>query len=141
MTDTPTTSIAVRVYYEDTDAGGIVYYANYLKYAERGRTELLRSLGFENKALMESSNLLFVVRHLEADYMSGAKLDDLLDIHTSVVEIRNASFTMYQTVSRSGEILFTLRVKLACINTDGRPVRAPDNLKTALAQAAYEEGK
>ena len=125
--------IPVRVYYEDTDAGGIVYYANYLKFAERGRTELLRSLGFENKSLSDRDGLLFVVRHLEADYAASAYLDDLLAVETRVVEIGNASFTMDQAIRRGGKLLVSLRVKLVCVNNKGKPVRVPAELRAALA--------
>lgn len=122
----------IRVYYEDTDAGGVVYYANYLKFCERARTELLRSLGFENKALMEEDGLLFVVRHIDANYKEAAKLDDVLTVRTHVAEIKNVSFVMNQQVFREDALLFDLQVRLACINLQWNPSKLPDSLKQAL---------
>lgn len=125
--------IDLRVYYEDTDAGGIVFYANYLKFAERGRTEFLRSAGFQNKKLMTDSGMLFVVRKVEADYHKPAFLDDMLTVVTEVVDIRNSSFAMKQTIFRDTVLICAMQVTLVCINLQGRPVRVPDNLKAALA--------
>jgi acyl-CoA thioester hydrolase len=85
MTSSRSHEIECRVYYEDTDAAGIVFYANYLKFAERGRTEYLRAHGFENRSLMTKDNLVFVVRHLDADYLAPARLDDILKVVTEVV--------------------------------------------------------
>ncbi len=127
-----THSMDIRVYYEDTDAGGIVYYANYLKFCERGRTELLRCAGFENKPLMEREGFIFVVRHLEADYSASAYLDDMLRVETSVESIKNASFFMKQTIFCHDRTLFEMGVTLVCVGTNGKPVRLPDNLKEVL---------
>ena len=127
-----THSIDIRIYYEDTDAGGIVYYANYLKFCERGRTELLRCAGFENKPLMERDGFMFVVRHVEADYILPACLDDIVRIETSVTTVKNASFAMKQTVFRHNQVLFEMDVMLACVGTNGKPVRLPDHVKEAL---------
>ena len=125
-------TIQLRVYYEDTDAGGIVYYANYLKFAERGRTEFLRQAGLENKEIMDSEGLLFVVRYLEADYTAPSRLDDLLDVETAVESVKNASFTMKQTVKCDGELLFAVDVVLASVGMDGKPANLPQALKGAL---------
>lgn len=127
-----THNLDIRVYYEDTDAGGIVYYANYLKFCERGRTELLRSAGFENKPLMEREGFIFVVRQLEADYLASACLDDMLRVETSVSSIKNASFAMKQSVYRKDRMLFDMTVTLVCVGTNGKPVRLPEHLKRAL---------
>lgn len=127
-----THSIPVRVYYEDTDAGGIVFYANYLKFCERGRTEYLRFCGFEHKQLRDEKGLIFVVRRLEADYLQPAHLDDELSVHTSVGEVKNASFAMRQEVTRGKTTVFGMTVWLVCINLEGRPVRLPGELKKAL---------
>ena len=124
--------LPIRVYYEDTDAGGVVYYANYLKFAERGRSEFLRALGFENKALMEQEEILFVVGHLEADYLASARLDDMLTLETAVSETGNASFSMKQRVFCGEKLLFVMTVKLVCVNLQGRPVRLPAKLKEVL---------
>ncbi len=127
--------IQMRVYYEDTDAGGIVYYANYFKFAERGRTEFLRSRGFANTSLRETEGLIFVVAHLEADYRSPARLDDLLTVRTQVSELGNASFTMKQGVFCGEKPLCDMSVTLACVNMQGRSMRLPDNLRTILNES------
>lgn len=122
------------MYYEDTDAAGIVYYANYLKFAERGRTEYLRSLGFENKSLRESEGVVFVVRHIEADFYASATLDDHLIVKTEVTELKNASFVMKQGVFCEDKRLFDMNVVLVCVNKAGKPVKLPENLQNALME-------
>jgi acyl-CoA thioester hydrolase len=124
--------LKIRVYYEDTDAGGIVFYANYLKFAERARTEYLRALGYENGALREREGLLFVVRRVEADYMSSARLDDILTVKTGVIEAKNASFAMKQSVFCGDNLLCDMTVWLVCVDLQVKPVRLPDDLKKAL---------
>lgn len=124
--------INIRVYYEDTDAGGIVYYANYLKFAERGRTEFLRSAGLENKSLMDKQKILFVARRVEADYLSPAYLDDNLRLITKVSCIKGASFVMKQDIYRDEKHIFSADVTLVCVNLDGKPVRMPLSIKEAL---------
>lgn len=104
--------LPVRVYYEDTDAGGIVYYVNYLKFMERGRTEWLRSLGFEQKNLP----VLFVVRDVQARYRKPAHLDDALTVHTQVQQCGRASLTFVQQVLRGAELLCEAQVQVACID-------------------------
>jgi acyl-CoA thioester hydrolase len=119
-------SIPIRVYYEDTDAGGVVYHANYLKFGERGRTEYLRFLGFENKSLHDQYGVLFVVRHIAADYIKTAHLDDLLRIETSIIQLKNASFTMKQAVFRDQEMVFSMDVALVCVDGENyRPAPLP----------------
>lgn len=125
-------SIDIRVYYEDTDAGGIVFYANYLRFAERGRTEFLRARGHENKALMEQQGVIFVVRRVEADYMSPAYLDDMLRLETSIIEVKNASFKMKQSLFRHNDLIFTADVILVSVDRAGKPTRLPDELRTAI---------
>lgn len=124
--------IPIRVYYEDTDAGGIVFYANYLKYAERGRTELLRAAGLENRAILMEDGLLFVVRRVEADYLKPARLDDLLTVKTGVKAINNASFIMKQTIFCHDSMLFSMDVTLVCVTKEAKPVRVPDKIKQKL---------
>ncbi len=125
-----------RVYYEDTDAGGVVYYANYLKFAERGRTELLRSTGFENSALWEENGCGFVVKHIEADYKKPARLDDILRVETTVETVKNSSFIMDQSIVCGHDLIFIIKVTLACIGKDYRPCRLPDPVKQALKDAS-----
>ena len=124
----------VRVYYEDTDAGGIVYYANYLRFAERARTELLRSVGIENGSLMTETRIAFAVRECHADYLKPAKLDDLLDVRTRVTEVSGASVRMAQDVCLDGKTLVAIKVRLACMHLDtGAPVRLPADVRSSLA--------
>jgi acyl-CoA thioester hydrolase len=126
-------SFNIRVYYEDTDAGGIVYYANYLKFAERARTELLREKGFESSALIESDRIGIVVRHVEMDLRLPARLDDFLTVETLPIELKKASFTLSQKIMKDGLHLATIIVKLACINIDsGRPVPISTQLTEIL---------
>ena len=126
----------LRVYYEDTDAAGIVYYANYLKFAERARTELMRSCGLEHRRLLDEVGVAFAVRRCEADYLRPARLDDLIEVHTRLLAVRGASLEAEQVVRRDGEDLARLRLRLACMNRDGRPVRLPSRLVRSLAPVA-----
>lgn len=120
----------VRVYYEDTDAGGIVYYANYLKFAERARSEYIRTLGFDQQAELSSEDRIgFAVRHCEIDYLKPAVLDDLLTVSCKIVEYGGASAQMHQEIRRGEETLVVLDVKVACLNLiKKRPVRMPASL-------------
>lgn len=124
----------VRVYYEDTDAGGIVYYANYLKYAERARTEMLRDLGTENARLMETEGLAFAVRRCEVDFFKPARLDDLLSVETRLIDVGGASLVADQRVKRDNAELVRMELKLACMSLDGRPARLPAAVKTRLEE-------
>jgi acyl-CoA thioester hydrolase len=124
--------LPVRVYYEDTDAGGIVYYANYLRFAERGRTEFLRARAPDAARALRDAGAAFAVRHCVADYRRPARLDDALDVHTRVTAIGGASLTMGQDIRRDGDILVDLVVKLVCIDRGGRPLRLGDELLHAL---------
>ncbi|MGZ9097883.1 MAG: tol-pal system-associated acyl-CoA thioesterase [Micavibrio sp.] len=124
--------ISLRVYYEDTDAGGIVFYANYLKFAERGRTEMLRAAGYENKALMDEQDILFVVRRVEADYLAPARLDDILTVKTGILELKNASFSVRQSIFCHEVLICSLDVILVCVTKDARPVRMPEFMREKL---------
>jgi len=119
----------LRVYYEDTDAAGIVYYANYLRFAERARTELLRDLGIENAQMMEDHNLAFVVRQCSMDFLKSAKLDDMLAVETRLIDLGGASLSVDQRVRRKDVDLVTMEVKLACMTGDGRPARLPPDVR------------
>lgn len=123
----------IRVYYEDTDLGGIVYYANYLKFIERGRSEWLRGLGIDQRALKVDAGLVFVVRRVEADYLRPAHFDDLLTVITQCQEIGGASLTLRQSVLRESELLFDATVVLVCLNAKGRASRLPDTLRAVMA--------
>ena len=120
---------AVRVYYEDTDAGGVVYYANYLKFAERARTEMLRGLGAEISQLIESDDIVLAVHHCSVDYLKPARLDDQLQVHTRVLKVGGASLNLEQTVTRDGEDVVRMRIRLVCMTLSGRSARLPGKLK------------
>ncbi|WP_345984373.1 YbgC/FadM family acyl-CoA thioesterase [Sulfurimonas sp. HSL-1656] len=126
--------MTIRVYYEDTDTGGVVYYANYLKFCERARSELFFSKG--ESPLFEGGH--FVVRHLEADYLGSAVLGDLLEVSAEVVSVRGTGLQMHQKVRRGGELLFTLDVQLVYLMTDGRIGRL-DAAKKEKLKALLEE--
>lgn len=123
--------LTVRVYYEDTDLAGIVYYANYLKFIERGRSEWLRALGVDQAALKEAGRV-FAVRRIEADYLRPARFDDLLTVETMLAQATAARIVMDQAVRRGEAVLFTARVTLACLDAAGRPVRLPASLAGLL---------
>jgi len=126
----------VRVYFEDTDAAGLVYYANYLKYFERCRTEWLRSLGLEQRELAERERLQFVVADLAVQYHRPARLDDALAIDASIAEQARSYLVFRQQARRGDELLASARVKVACVDT-GRlsPARLPPQLVERLAVA------
>ena len=122
-----------RVYYEDTDAGGVVYYARYLHFAERGRTELLRDLGYENQKLHDEQGLVFVVRNVDIHFIKPARLDDMLSVHTSISEIKNSSFVMNQHIMRGDVFITDINVLLVCVEVkDFKPVRMPAVIKEAF---------
>ncbi len=122
----------VRVFYEDTDAAGIVYYANYLKFAERARTEALRLSGINQSDLMNDHGIGFVVRHCEVDFLKPAGLDDLLTIETRLHDISKVSIRMQQTIRRGSETLVKMSVKLAIVGSDKKLAKLPDFVKKAM---------
>jgi acyl-CoA thioester hydrolase len=124
--------LTLRVYYEDTDLAGIVYYANYLKFIERGRSEFVRARGIDQAALKADQGIVFAVRRVEADYLSPARFDDLLTVETVVTEVKGASILMDQTILRDGGTLFRAKVTLVCLNDAGRAQRMPDTVRAAL---------
>ena len=117
-------SFPIRVYYEDTDLAGIVYYANYLKFIERARSEWLRELGVDQSRL-KAGGLVFAVRHIEADYLSPARFDDLLAVETGLHILGPARITLDQRVLRGDRLLFAARVTVVCVAENGRPARIP----------------
>ena len=120
-------ALPVRIYYEDTDAGGIVYYANYLKFAERARTEYIRALGCTQSEALEEEKCGFTVRHVEIDYKKPARLDDELVVTCELQEVKGATAVMYQEVLRGEDVLATIEVKVAYINLSKlRPIRIPE---------------
>lgn len=119
----------LRVYYEDTDAGGIVYYANYLKFIERARSEWIASLGLDQNVLRDQDDVLFAVRRVEADYLRPARLWDALSVDTSLIETSAARLTLLQEVFSGEILLFTAKITLVALNTAGRPQRLPQALR------------
>jgi acyl-CoA thioester hydrolase len=119
----------IRIYYEDTDAGGIVYHANYLKFAERGRTELLHALGYHHRQVLAEHNLILVVRHIEIDYRAPARLGDLLEVRTEATDCGNTSFTLKQGIYRDDKLLADLKVVIVAITPEGKALRLPPQLR------------
>ena len=130
----PNHTFPLRVYYEDTDAAGMVYHANYLKFAERGRSEMLRSLGFGHRRLGQEAGVGFAVRRCSVDYLAPARLEDALTVDTTLTGIGGATLQLRQQVRRGGELLADLDILVACIGRDGRPRRLPSALRAALAE-------
>lgn len=120
-----THSINYRVYYEDTDAGGVVYYANYLKFAERARTEWLRALGFNQSELWNTHGMGIVVGRAEVLYKKPARLDDVLTIESQLQSLSKARMSMNQNILRNGELLAEVSVDLVCVSNDIRPKAWP----------------
>jgi acyl-CoA thioester hydrolase len=124
---------SLRVYYEDTDAAGIVYYANYLRFAERARTELVRALGIEQEKLRRETGMVFAVRRCAADYRAPAYLDDQLVVETRLARLGGASIGLDQRVGRGDRELVRLDVDIVCLTATGRPARLPRELADAFA--------
>ena len=118
----------LKVYYEDTDAGGVVYYANYLKFLERARTEALVSLGSSNKKIKEDFGALIIVKSCNIEYKISSFLEDELSIRSFVKSVTKTSFLMYQLISRGEDLIAEAKVHLVFVNKDGKPVKIPDNL-------------
>ncbi len=132
----PAFSVPVRVYYEDTDAGGIVYYANWLRYFERARTDWLRALGAAHTRLADESGLVFVVRDIAVDYHRPARLDDLLQVEVRLLEARRVTWTLWQCARLDGHpaALVTATVRIAAVRRDdGRPAGIPRWLSARVA--------
>ena len=129
----------VRVYFEDTDAGGVVYHGNYLKFAERARTELMRAAGYDHSGLAKEHGVLIVVRHCAIEFIAPARLDDALEVRSQITTLGGASLTMRQEVFRpmtgNGDdtMLVAIDLRLACIRNDFRPARLPAALRKALS--------
>jgi len=127
-------SLPIRVYYEDTDAGGVVYYANYLKFCERARTDWLRAIGLEQGRLAADQNIIFVVRSVKADYLQPAVLDDLLDVVTTLGKLGHASLVFDQKIQRGGQILFETLITIACIDrVSKRATPIPPSVRAQFA--------
>jgi len=121
-----------KVYYEDTDSGGVVYYANYLKFIERARTNLIQELGFSLMSLSEKYDCHFVVKKIHCNYIQSAKLEDELIIQTKFTEIKKASFKLAQNIFKYDKLIFESKVLMVNINSSGKPIKIPDSLMSVL---------
>jgi acyl-CoA thioester hydrolase len=131
-------AFSIRVYYEDTDAAGIVYHANYLRFAERARTEMLRLLGFGQERLRVEDGLAFAVARCAVEYRAPARLDDELTVESRLLALRGASLEVDQRIRRGGAELARLEVRVACIDRAGRPQPLPPALRSALSSLTPE---
>ena len=122
----------VKVYYEDTDSGGVVYYANYLKFIESARTNLIQELGFTLQSLSKDYDSHFVVKNINCDYIQSAQLEDELKIQSQFLLIQNASFQLEQNIFREKDIIFHSKVLLVNINSSGKPIKIPETLLSLL---------
>jgi acyl-CoA thioester hydrolase len=130
MTKHTVFSLPVRVYFQDTDAGGVVYHANYLNFMERARTEWLRTHGYSNAGLMQEFGVVFVVRTFKLDYLKPALLDDMLTVTAQLKDIGRSRITLLQTVQRKDEVLTEAEVHLVCVSLESfRPVSVPEVLR------------
>ena len=116
----------IKVYYEDTDAGGVVYYANYLKFLERARTEALFTIGFNNKKIKEDYEALIVVKSCNIEYKKPSYLEDELKIRSFVKSVTKTSFVMFQFISRDDELIVEAKVHLVFVDKDGKPMKVPE---------------
>lgn len=126
--------LPVRVYYEDTDAAGIVYHANYLAFAERARTEMVRLIGVGQRRMMTEQRIAFAVRHAAVDFRRPAYLDDSLDVRSCLTACGGASMELVQDVTREGEVLVRLDIRLACMTLDGGPARLPKDVRDVVGR-------
>jgi len=122
----------VKIYYEDTDAGGVVYYANYLKYLERARSEAIYSLGLTNTNLQKDHDTLIIVKSCNIEYKKPAKFEDELDIISSILSKTKTSFTMLQIIKKNEEIISEATVQLVTVNKEGKPIKIPEILNNLL---------
>ena len=118
----------LKIYYEDTDSGGVVYYANYLKFLERARTEALFSIGFSNKKVKETFNSLIIVKSCNIEYRKSAFLEDELTVRSFVKSITKTSFFMNQIITKDKEVIVEAQVHLVFVNAEGKPVKIPDEI-------------
>ncbi len=123
----------IKVYYEDTDSGGVVYYSNYLKFLERARTEMIAFIGLSNKKLLDKYNTLIIVKSCNIEYLKSAKLEDKLKIYSSIESINKASFVMIQYIKRNNELIIKAKLKLVTVNESGKPIKIPSILEKQFA--------
>ncbi len=122
----------VKIYYEDTDSGGVVYYANYLKFLERARSEAIYSLGFSNTGLFESHGILLIVKSCNIEYKKPAKFEDKLQIISEIISFTKTSFIMKQDIKRNDELISAAEIHLVAVDKNGKPSKIPEELKQKL---------
>jgi len=122
----------VKVYYEDTDSGGVVYYSNYLKFLERARTEMIESVGLSNKKLLEDYKTLIIVKSCNIEYVSPAKLEDKIQIYSSIESFNKASFVIIQNIKKDDNLIVKAKLKLVTVNQEGKPIKIPSILQNKL---------
>ena len=122
----------LKIYYEDTDAGGVVYYANYLKFIERARTEMINKLGFTLTTLLKDYDRLFLVKKIECDYIESCKLEDTLNVQSKVLVLKNASFVLEQNLLKQNNIIFRSKIVMVCTNSQGAPSKIPSELHSLM---------
>tara|TARA_Y100000768_G_scaffold297669_1_gene231403 strand:- start:67 stop:468 length:402 start_codon:yes stop_codon:yes gene_type:complete len=122
----------IKVYYEDTDTGGVVYYSNYLKFLERARTEMISSIGLSNKKLLEKYKTLIIVKSCNIEYLSPAKLEDKLQIYSSIELFNKASFVIIQNIKKDDNLIAKAKLKLVTVNQKGKPIKIPPVLEKKL---------
>ena len=121
-----------KIYYEDTDSGGVVYYANYLKFIERARTEMINELGFTLTTLLKDYDRLFLVKKIECDYIESCKLEDRLNAQSRVIVLKNASFELEQNLLKENKIIFRSKILMVCVNSQGAPSKIPNELHSLM---------
>ena len=122
----------LKVFYEDTDAGGVVYYANYLKFFERARTDAISNIGLSNKKLLDEYGVFIIVKSCNVEYLKPAKLEDQLEIKSSIISTSNTSFKMKQKAFRDQELITDCEIHLVLVDKSGRPTKIPDILKEKI---------
>ena len=119
----------IKVYYEDTDSGGVVYYSNYLKFLERARTELINSIGLSNQKLLDDYRTLIMVKSCNIEYIKSAKLEDKLQIYSLIESFNKASFIMIQNIKKDDDLIIKAKLKLVTVNKEGKPIKIPTVLE------------
>tara|TARA_B100001029_G_scaffold179562_1_gene189559 strand:- start:739 stop:1134 length:396 start_codon:yes stop_codon:yes gene_type:complete len=121
-----------KIYYEDTDAGGVVYYANYLKFLERARSEAIYSLGISNTEILDKEGAIIIVKSCNIEYKKPAKFEDEIEVVSKISEVKNSSFKMLQVIKKKSDIISVAEVVLVTVNKKGKPVRIPSLLKKLI---------
>ena len=122
----------IKIYYEDTDAGGVVYYSNYLNFLERARTEMIETVGLSNKKLLEENKTLIIVKSCNIEYESPAKLEDKITVYSSIESFSKASFVVIQNIMKDDTLIVKAKLKLVTVNQEGKPIKIPSVLEKKL---------